>query len=392
MALSCVLALGSGWILVSGDWDPEDPASVAQKVRTTLVFGLALLTFVFLLVHSRHRGKESSALEEPTAGPWWMDPLGTVTADGVFTLDDQMLIRSANTGAEEMFGYSAAELAGQSLFRLIPASTQFSDAELLADTHDRKGVVLDVKGLKRDGSGLPVELRLTRFERGSRLMYIAVCRDRLAALPETNESQQVDCTGRFMSQVGQQVDSAVTNILGHSDIVLGALPADDQNREDLDQIRASAADLARLSRILEIVGRTPAKPGDEVDIHEWLRTIAADSSDRSGDVTLRLEASDSAVRVETSYLRIVLTRLLKRAEAGEQASSEIVIRTAIRPEASGRNLSMEITRSAPVPNFDQLTYELARGIVGKTGCSLNASQNPDGSLCFSLSIPLARPD
>ena len=396
MALTCVLALGSGWILASGDWDPADSESVAQKIRTAMVFGLALLTFVLLLIHSRRHAQEPPPMEEPAAGPWWMDPLGTVTADGVFTLDDQMLIRSANKGAEEMFGYSAAELSGQSLFRLIPASTRFSTAELLANTHNRKGIVLDMRGLSRDGAELWVELRLTRFERGSRVMYLAVCREHVAASPhppEENESLQFDWTSGFMSQIGKEIDGAVTTIRGRSDIILDALPSHDQNRDDVIEIRATGEDLARLSKILEIVGRTPAKPGEEIDIHEWLRAITEDTSEGAGEVRgakLRLEAPDSIVRVETSYLSVVLARLLKRADNGHQARSEIVIRTAVPPEAPGRKLSLEITRPAPVPNFDQLTYELARGIVGRTGCNLDASQNPDGSLRFNLSIPLAR--
>lgn len=393
--LTCVLALGSAWILFTSDWDPTDTASVAQKIRTILVFGLATLAIVLLLVYSLTQGEPPAPVAETPASPWWTDPLGATTPDAVFTLDNQMLIRSVSTGAERMFGYSARELAGQSLFRLIPAKTRFSAAELLADTHNRKGVVLNVKGLSRDGTERLLELRLTRFERGSHVMYLAVCRARLAPprRQAKKEPLDVDWTSRFMNYIGQEIDGAATSIFGHTDIVLNTLASNDPHRENVDEIRASGEHLSRLSKILDIVSRTPASLGKEVDIHEWLRATIADGAESPPeihDVVLQLEAADSIVRVETSYLWIVLVRLLKRTEKEGASCSEIVIRTANPPEATGGRLSMEITRPAPVPDFDQLTYELARGIVGKTGCSLNASQTPDGAVCFSLSIPTAR--
>ncbi len=385
IVLSGLLALGSGWILVSGDWEAADPESVVHRIRASLVCGFSLLIFLLLFLPALRRKR--SPEPGPLAAPWWTEPIGDATPDAVFIFDDQLLIRSANKGAEELFGYPVRELAGQSLFRLINATTQFSDARALEQTHDRKGMVLELTGRRRNGSELPVEFHVTHFERGSRGIYLAMCRERKpAAAGIRGASPEVDWPDRFITHAGKEIDTAVTTILGYSDVILGSLPGQSSNRGDVNQIRASGEHLAGLAQILQIVGRTPSKRGRAVDIHEWLRGLPETAStEGSQRVTLQLKAEHPVVRVETAYLGIVMARLLNPSGESKRA---ILVRTSNGPADEGRGLSIEVTRPASMPRLDPLTYELACGILGKTGCRLDAHEDPDGAVHFTVSCPL----
>jgi diguanylate cyclase (GGDEF)-like protein/PAS domain S-box-containing protein len=102
-------------------------------------------------------------------------------ADGILTFDDQMLIESCNPAAERIFGYSAEELVGQPVTLLWPNSAGEELADVGTDESSAGASALaahrEVKGHRKDGAALPIDLVISDLLLEDRRLFIAVVRD-----------------------------------------------------------------------------------------------------------------------------------------------------------------------------------------------------------------------
>ena len=102
--------------------------------------------------------------------------------NGIVIVDEQGTIRDLNPSAERLFGYAREELLGVAVEELVPESSRESHrAELEGYLHAPRarpmGIGLELKGRRKDGVEIPVEISLSpmRTERGR--FVIAVVRD-----------------------------------------------------------------------------------------------------------------------------------------------------------------------------------------------------------------------
>ena len=94
------------------------------------------------------------------------------------TLDGRIL--SWNAGAEQMFGYAAADVVGTPVTRLVPASRQSEEAELLRRVSQGERVEsFETERLARDGDLLDVSVTLSpiRDDGGSIIGASSIARD-----------------------------------------------------------------------------------------------------------------------------------------------------------------------------------------------------------------------
>ena len=87
------------------------------------------------------------------------------TADAILVADRQGLIRYWNIGAERMFGYSAAEAVGQSLYLIIPENLRARHWQgylRVMKTGQTKYLTerLSSPGARKDGSRLSLEFSM----------------------------------------------------------------------------------------------------------------------------------------------------------------------------------------------------------------------------------------
>jgi PAS domain S-box-containing protein len=103
--------------------------------------------------------------------------------DGIMVANMESTIVSANTQVNRMFGYEPDELTGNSLVALIPPV--YRDAHLkgmqrVKETHESRlsGKLLELQGLKKNGTTFPLELSLSTWEGGEgTMMATAIIRD-----------------------------------------------------------------------------------------------------------------------------------------------------------------------------------------------------------------------
>ncbi|HMC97404.1 MAG TPA: PAS domain-containing sensor histidine kinase, partial [Flavobacteriales bacterium] len=95
--------------------------------------------------------------------------LFATAAEGLVVVDERGTILMKNPRFSEMFGYDQGELLGRSIEILLPRAVQGKHADHRAryNAHPVKrpmGIGMDLRGLRKDGTEMPVEVSLNHFE------------------------------------------------------------------------------------------------------------------------------------------------------------------------------------------------------------------------------------
>ncbi|MDP3082437.1 MAG: PAS domain S-box protein [Rubrivivax sp.] len=106
--------------------------------------------------------------------------------DAIVSIDDEQRIVLFNPAAERMFGWTAAQLQGQSIDRLLPLAARDRHAEHIrhfaADGKTSrpmgvKGALGALSGLRADGSEFPIEASISQLTQEGRRFLTVILRD-----------------------------------------------------------------------------------------------------------------------------------------------------------------------------------------------------------------------
>jgi signal transduction histidine kinase/HPt (histidine-containing phosphotransfer) domain-containing protein len=158
-------------------------------------------------------------------------------ADGIVLVGIDGLIRYANPSAEQLFGATAQQLAGERFgHALIPGGT------------------MEIEVLSRDGVLKTVEMRVvqSRWESGE-LVYLASLRDisarkrlerDLTTMKEAAEAAN-RAKSQFLANMSHEIRTPMNGILGMSELLL-ASDLTGKQRDYLDMVRQSASSLMEI--------------------------------------------------------------------------------------------------------------------------------------------------
>ena len=112
--------------------------------------------------------------------------------DAIIYIDNLGEIISWNQAAEKIFGYSAEEMVGSQVNAIIPERNRKAHKEGIArviETGETRiiGKTVELSGLRKDGTELPIELSLSRWEIGNGMFFTAIIRD----ISERRHSEEV---------------------------------------------------------------------------------------------------------------------------------------------------------------------------------------------------------
>ena len=88
--------------------------------------------------------------------------------DAIIVIDAQGDIQSINPAAEQMFGYNAAEAAGNGITMLMPEPYRMRHRLRIAASLNgapARFQQVEVEGLRRDGTAFPAELSVAPWKR-----------------------------------------------------------------------------------------------------------------------------------------------------------------------------------------------------------------------------------
>lgn len=258
-----------------------------------------------------------------------------------------------NAGATDIFGYEPEQAVGMLIEELIPEElreqhraglARFASeaASPLVDSH----AAVELPAIRRDGTRLVVELRLSRLRRRpSHAAYVlAILRDvterrKLQDSVETVAAQNADRAAwlrTFFSMAAHDLANPLMVVIGVLDVVARALEDDPQMLSMVDVAHRQAEQLRRLVEDIMAVARLETGAVSSSPEVVGLRLAVLEASVGHVDpVTVRVP-ENLAVMADRSHLNRIVHNLV--ANALKHGAPPVVVDAV--PEASGVRLQV----------------------------------------------------
>jgi len=248
------------------------------------------------------------------------------THDAIIGKSPEGIIESWNSGAQRLYGYSAAEVIGQPSSVIVPPDRASEDRELLAAVQRGQRLdVLDTVRVGKDGERREVSLTASPIRtRGGELVGIStITRD----ISQQKKSDRLMHAELLLKEVHHRVKNnlqVVSSILKlHAEQMLDPA-AQTAFRDSQDRVRAIALLHERLHQSTRL---------GEVDMGEYSGALIPNLLRAYGrnDISVQVEAGRIALPVDTAVpfgliLNELVTNAIKHAFAGDaQAAPRIDI-------------------------------------------------------------------
>lgn len=214
-----------------------------------------------------------AALEQAKAAA-----LGAATTHGMITFNNRGVVQSFNLPAENIFGFAAAEIIGDSLDQILPwqfLTRQTSDAGRSQTGPQLLQGTVRITGQHKNGSGLPLALTVGEVRVEDEVMYTAVVRNLVDRERDEQRAEQMAAVAQLGTSFAHRLRNPLTSIKmlvqacgrGNGAITL--------EREDL---RVMEDEVRRMERSLQMFldfARPPKLQPQPVDLVRMTAEIVA---------------------------------------------------------------------------------------------------------------------
>ncbi|MBC8329258.1 MAG: PAS domain S-box protein [Planctomycetes bacterium] len=268
--------------------------------------------------------------------PYQLAQVADLSADAVLFIDQDHRIRAWNRGAQEMFGYTAAEAIGCSAELLLTEDLrQSGELDELIRRTARRGRLRNyiTRRRTRDGRELTVSLTrsLVRDRQGREVGAGAILRDITESEKlkhELDTARNLAALGELSAQVAHEVRNPLAGIHGALQILRRRLRPGPDEEQVFDDVAAEISRLDGLVTDLMRFGRPASPHKDRTDLAEWLENWIGQSSreaDRRGaEISLDLRARP-VVELDPMIFEQVLRNLLENSLEARPAGCVVTL-------------------------------------------------------------------
>jgi len=261
--------------------------------------------------------------------------------DGLVIVNDQGQIVMVNAMAEQMFGYSRAQLLGEQVEILLP--------DRLAGTHSafRGGYLTNPEpraigqrsplwGRRQDGAEFPVEISLSPLETADGTVVSAYVRDVTDRLVAQGEADRVK--EEFFATVSHELRTPLTSMIGYGELMQDLETLSPQGERFLSVIlRSAERELRLVEDLLTLVATegaelsiTPARIDLVPVVSDAISLIEPRCEEQSLSLSVNLPAAPVMILGDVERLGQALGTLLANAVkfSRPESSLQVLLRVA----------------------------------------------------------------
>lgn len=273
------------------------------------------------------------------------DALLNAAVDGIIVTDRSGRVLRMNAAAENMFGYQAAEIAGQGIDIIMNARDarrhdQYMDNYLRTGEKKIIGIGREVVARHRDGREFPVDLAIGQAMVGDETRFVGLIRD-LTELKQAEEAalrqreqmshaSRLTTMGEMAAAMAHELNqplSAISNYTAACQRLL-KLESTAEDRTDvdraLDQIGVQAHRAAEIIQRIRDFARSRESARESVDLRQLIADILPlarmDARAHHTDLRIRLEKDLPTVMADPIQIQQVILNLLRN---GIDAMAEV---------------------------------------------------------------------
>jgi PAS domain S-box-containing protein len=211
-----VVGLANHTLLVRRDGTeiPIDDSGAPIRDREGEIVGVVL---VFRDITERKQGEE--ALRESNASRLRLAAIIDSADDAIISKDLNGIVSSWNDGATKLFGYSADEMLGQPILRVIPEELQYEEGEILQKIRAGEWIHhFETKRKKKDGEAFEISVTISpiRDESGTIIGASKIAReitDRKRMERLLVQSEKLAAAGRMAATMAHEINNPLESLM-----------------------------------------------------------------------------------------------------------------------------------------------------------------------------------
>ncbi len=356
----------------------------------------------------------------------WFHSLLDTAADGIIVTDDSGRILAFNKACEDLFGYSADEITGQGISKIMPRSEAVHHGRHIArylETGKKRiiGIGRDLEARHRDGTQFPIELSVGEANTNTGRQFIGIIRDTRSRKKaearhrrlqgELEHLARVSAMNELGTAIAHELNQPLTAVMLYMQAATRAAAKTGLDESIREILEKAATEAERAGKILRGMRRFVEKR--EVErrevaihevIHEAIDLMAQSLVERSIEVQFSFSQAEPMVNADPVQIQQILVNLIRNAmDAIRERQDKIII---VETRISGGILEVFVEDNGPglendvVPTLFRAFSSSGNGGMGLgLAISRSIARRHDGDLAlehsdgrtgarFKLTLPL----
>ena len=337
----------SGWPV----WDRAIPF---------LITGLLTIWMIDVLNRARKRATESARLADERLARLLKEMEQSAhlravvdsSSDAIISKSLDGIIQTWNQGAQQIYGYTAAETVGKPVTMLVPPDRQHEESDIMERIR-RGGRVKHFETMRRRKDGTDIQVSLTispiRDESGAIRGISHVARDiteQKSFEEQFRQTQKLESLGVLAGGIAHDFNNLLTGIMGNASLALEDVDPEGRTYERIREV-LNASDRAALliAQMLAYAGKgriVMERLDLSVQVAEILPLIR-NSISRVVEVKPQLAPDLPAVEGDRAQLQqLVMNLVLNGAEAMGEGQGTVTITTFARQTESENQVVLQV--------------------------------------------------